>query len=661
MKSSKTVFAIVPLAIALLPLGIYLIDRQTSTNEIARNVTVEGVPVGGMNRTDATLAVEAYENQLRTNTGIFAVNGKTFKLSPLSIGLDADVDTAVDAAFLVRRDRGVAANFISWLNSFSTTETVALAVAFDDDSVKEQISKWEAEAVPNPAFNGGVAVVDGSVTSQYPKAGQSLDHETAQQQIVDEMSTLDKAGVTLEVIDATPTLTNADVDAAAAEISQMIDAPITMISPDVGFRTTFRSEDLASAARADTSEDGTTLVTSFDEARVLEILEPRRTEYEVEPADAKFDIDVETDEFTIVPGRNGTLLDTETLLINMKDAALGSGVGAFPLLVGQEPAFTTAAAEAFTTLGPIAGFTTNHPANQPRVINIQKMADAVNGSIVLPGEEWSINDRVGQRTEAKGFVAAPAIINGEPYCCDHPANMGGGVSQFATTLYNAVFFSCLEDLGHKPHSLYFTRYPMGREATLGFPAPDVRFGNNTENPIVIATAYTPTSITVKMYGDNAGRSCADHTHEPEDIVEFETEFVADVEDHVEPGQREKIRSGMNGFLIKVDRVVTYPDGRTEDDLNLVHRYRPLSEQYLVHPCEVSGEPVNCPVKLASVVNQTWESALASLQEVGLLAAKVTGFVDDPAKDEIVLAQDPAPGEWVGAGTTITLTVGKYED
>ena len=661
MKSSKTLVAIVPLAIALLPLGIYVVDRQTSTNEIARNVSVAGVPVGGMNRSDATLAVEAYENQLRTDTGVFAINGQTFKLSPLSVGLDADVDSAIEAAFLVRRDQGAMANFASWINSFSTAENVGLSLAFDDDSVEAQISQWEVEAIPNPAFNGGVAVVDGSVIRQYPRAGQALDHETAHRQIVAEMSTLDKAGVTLEVIDATPTLTNADVDAAAVEISQLIDTPITMTSPTVGFRTTFRSADLAFAARADVSEDGTTLVTSFDEDRVLEILEPRRTEYEVEPADAKFDINLETDSFTIAPGRNGTLLDTETLLINMKAAALGSGVGTFPLLVGQEPAFTTAAAEAFTTLGPLAGFTTDHPANQPRVTNIQKMADAVNGSIVLPGEEWSINDLVGQRTEAKGYVAAPAIINGEPYCCDHPANIGGGVSQFGTTLYNAVFFSCLEDLGHKPHSLYFTRYPMGREATLGFLAPDVRFGNNTENPIVIATGYTNTSITVKMYGDNGALMCADHTHEREAIVAFETEFVADEEDHLEPGQREKIRSGMDGFLIKVDRIVTYPDGRTENDLNLVHRYKPLSEQYLVHPCEVSGEPVNCPVKLASVVNQTWESALESLQEVGLLAAKVTGFVDDPAKDGIVLAQDPAPGEWVGAGTTITLTVGKYEE
>jgi len=661
MKPSKTIFAIVPLAIALLPIGIYLIDRQTSSDEIARNVTVSAVAVGGMNRADATLAVEAYENQLRTDTGVFIVNGQTFKLSPISISLDTDVTSAIDAAFLVRRDEGPVANFRSWIASFSDSEDVTLDVVFDDDAIMDQILTWEEESIPNPAYNGSVAVLDGLVVREYPRAGQSLDHVAAFDQITTEMSTLDKSSPTLDVIDSTPTLTPDVVDAAAEEMALMIDSAVTMISPDVGFRTTFRSEQLASAARSDISADGLMLINSFDEDRVLEILEPRRTEYEIQPADAKFDINLETDEFTIVPGRNGTLLDAPMLLSNMKTAALGSGTGAFPLLVGQEPSFTTKDAEAFTTLGPLAGFTTEHPARQPRVTNIQKMADTVNGAIVLPGEEWSINDHVGERTEEKGYVAAPAVINGEPYCCDHPANIGGGVSQFGTTLYNAVFYSCLADLEHKPHSLYFTRYPMGREATLGVPAPDVRFGNDTDFPIVIATGYTDTSITVKMYGDNGGLTCTDDTHDIEDVVEFEEELVADEEDELLPGDREKIRSGINGFLVKVDRVVTYPDGRIETDLNLVHRYRVLSEQYMVHPCEVSGEPVNCPVALGSLVNQTWEDALAELQEVGLLAAKVTGFVDDPAKDGIVLTQDPAPGEWVDAGTTVTLTVGVYEE
>jgi vancomycin resistance protein YoaR len=661
MKPSKAIFAVVPLAIALLPLGIFLADQAASTDEIARNVTVSGVPVGGMNRADATLAVEAYENRLRTNTGVFAVNGKTFKLSPLSVGLQADVRPAIDEAFSVGRGGGPLANFASWVGSFSTAEEVGLAIMFDDNAIEDHIVAWESEAIPNPAYTGAISIEDGAVKTQYPRSGLALDQAQAHRQVREEMSTLEKSGVTLVVVNSTPKLTEADVDAAALELSHMVDSPITLSSTDLGFRTSFSAEHLESAARTVLNDEGTAFVNSFDVIRVTEILDPRRPEFEIEPINAKFNIDVDTNEFTIIPGRSGTLLDTATLLTNMKAAALGSGNGEFPLLVGQQPAFTTEAAEAFTTLGPLAGFTTEHPANQPRVTNIQKMADTVNGAIVLPGDEWSINDHVGQRTESKGYVAAPAIIDGAPYCCDHPANIGGGVSQFGTTLFNAVFYSCLEDVSHRSHSLYFSRYPMGREATLGVPEPDVRFANNTRYPVVIATSYTDTSITVKMYGDNGGLTCTDVTHEKEDLVKYDKTLVADREGKLKPGNKEKVRSGIDGFLIKVDRIVTYPDGRTETDLTLVHRYRTLSEQTMVHRCEVSGKPVNCPLRLLSVVNQSWGDALVSLSDAGVLAAKLTTPVEDPSKDGIVLSQSPASGEWVGAGSTVTLTVGLFEE
>ena len=115
--------------------------------------------------------------------------------------------------------------------------------------------------------------------------------------------------------------------------------------------------------------------------------------------------------------------------------------------------------------------------------------------------------RAGKRTTAEGYVRAGAIIGGEVYCCDNPANVGGGTSQFATTFYNAVFFGCYEDVEHQPHSLYFSRYPYVREATLGFPAPDVKFRNDSDAPVFIDTSHTGGSITVTFYGNNGGRTC----------------------------------------------------------------------------------------------------------------------------------------------------------
>lgn len=661
MNPRKALFIAVPIAILLLPLGIYLLDGASSDDTIARNVTVAGVKVGGLNAADATVAVREFEAELRSSPGVFHVADSTFELNPVEIGLQADVPSAITAAGTARKTGGPIARFVSWVVSFSKQENVPLDILFDDEAIDRVFTAWETVAIADPAFEGAVTIEDGVVQPQYPATGEGIDRVFARTQIEREMSRLDKSPVVVPVVTIEPTLTRGQIDAAAAELAEMINDSIHLISSDVGFRVTFTPEELASAALAEVSEDGTEMITRFDPDIVLAILEPRRSEYEIQPVNARVDVNFDTDAITVIPGRSGTLLDVDGLMVAMKTAALGSGNGVFPLIVGAEPELTTEAAQAYTKLKPLGGFTTKFRAREDRVVNIHRIADDVDGAIVKPGETWSLNDYVGERTVAKGYIAAGAIINGVPYCCDHPANIGGGVSQFGTTFFNAVFFSCLEDVEHQPHSLYIDRYPMGREATLGVPGPDVKFRNNTNSPVIIKTAYTDNSVTVRMYGDNGGLTCTDVTHEKEAIVEFEEELVADKLDQVAPGERRKERSGTNGFLVRVDRLVKHLDGSEEIDMRLVWRYRPLSELYTVHPCEITGEPVKCPVQLPSLTNKTWDDALALLDGLGLKASKTTGFVDDSSKHNIVLTQDPAPGEWVPAGATIKLTVGVYQD
>ena len=142
----------------------------------------------------------------------------------------------------------------------------------------------------------------------------------------------------------------------------------------------------------------------------------------------------------------------------------------------------------------VGEFTTRHRCCQGRVTNIQRIADIVRGLYLLPDETVSLNEYVGRRTREKGFVAAGAIRSGHL-----EAEVGGGVSQFATTIFNAAFFSGLDIPVYQAHSLYFSRYPFGREATISHPAPDLVLQNTTDYPVLIWTSYTGTSITVSMY------------------------------------------------------------------------------------------------------------------------------------------------------------------
>jgi vancomycin resistance protein YoaR len=223
--------------------------------------------------------------------------------------------------------------------------------------------------------------------------------------------------------------------------------------------------------------------------------------------EATFTFDEETRQLEVVPSVVGQKVDIDRVPDVVVAAALGNGRAMIPMTDGEQADLTTEGAEAMGPFGEVSSFTTYHPCCANRVKNIQLLADEIGGAIVLPGEEFSINERAGQRTLAEGYVRAGAIINGKVYCCDSSINIGGGTSQFATTFYNAVFFGCYEDVLHQPHSLYFSRYPYVREATLGFPLPDVRFKTDSDSVVYIHTEYTGGSITVTFYGNNGGRTC----------------------------------------------------------------------------------------------------------------------------------------------------------
>jgi vancomycin resistance protein YoaR len=184
------------------------------------------------------------------------------------------------------------------------------------------------------------------------------------------------------------------------------------------------------------------------------------------------------------------------------------------------------------TTGP-PGFTTYHDPTGARITNIHRMADIVRGAVIAPGETFSINDHVGERTLEKGFVPAGAIREGR-----HVEEVGGGVSQFATTMFNAVYFAGLQIDESQAHSEYFDRYPRGREATMGYPAPDLRFTNDTPYGIMIWTSYTQSSLTITLYSTPHARG----------------EQTAISESRVG-----------NCTVVTTTRTITYPDGSTKAD------------------------------------------------------------------------------------------------
>jgi len=165
-----------------------------------------------------------------------------------------------------------------------------------------------------------------------------------------------------------------------------------------------------------------------------------------------------------------------------------------PLVLVGQPSLTTEQAHALGIKQVIGEFTTGGFATASGV-NIRVVAEKVNGAIVQPRATFGLNEYTGTRGVDQGYVPAGIIQEGALSTA-----VGGGISQFATTLYNAAYFAGVGDVTHTPHSFYISRYPAGREATVFDGEIELAFSNDYDTGVLIHTIWTDSDITVRLWG-----------------------------------------------------------------------------------------------------------------------------------------------------------------
>lgn len=301
-----------------------------------------------------------------------------------------------------------------------------------------------------------------------------------------------------------------------------------------------------------------------DPGKLKDVLATELGVEDSDPVDARFE--VAGPSVRLIPSRDGFRVRLTEGAAMLTRLALSPGTREGEL-AGEvlQPRLTTAQAQSLNIARRVSTFTTAHACCQPRVRNIHRIADIVDQIIVRPGETFSLNQLVGRRTPERGFVPAPAIFAGK-----FVDEVGGGVSQFATTFFNAVFFGGYDIIEHQTHLYYFSRYPAGREATLSWPRPDLKFKNDSAAGILVDTSYTETSITVSFYGLN-------DVHV--EVVTGErfngTTPLTQCKPNpqVPPGQSRIVQEGGEGFDIVVERILNLPDGRRDPE-RFFTRYKP---------------------------------------------------------------------------------------
>ena len=498
----------IPLLLVVVLAAGYASDEIVGEDTVSRGVAAAGMDLSRLTRDDAIDLIAGYEASLAQASVVVVVEGNELSLDPSDAGFAIDEEAVVSNAMTIRRTDAFFSNIGRWFATFMSTVEVDVPTTIDEEALGVILESWTETVLENPAYEGAVKIANGEATPEYPRAGLRIDVPAAVPLLHAQLSRADRAPVILPLTPLDPAITDEDVDGAVRVAAGLIGSPVVLTAAGRPGTIVFTQAGLATALRSEVVHNSAAvLAVSLDEAKLREIASRSADAFIVPPIDATFTFDDETRELSIVPSILGQKVDLDRIPEVVIAAAQGSGRGTIPMTDGAEANLTTEDAEAMGPLGEVSTFTTKHPCCQSRVTNIQLLADAIGGSIVVPGATFSINDTAGERTAAGGYVRAGAIINGRIQCCDSKINIGGGTSQFATTFYNAVFFGCYEDVFHQPHSLYFSRYPFVREATLGFPAPDVRFKNDSDAVVYIHTEYTPSSITVTLFGNNGGRTC----------------------------------------------------------------------------------------------------------------------------------------------------------
>ncbi|MDQ3385280.1 MAG: VanW family protein, partial [Actinomycetota bacterium] len=480
---------LVPLVALVLAVGAWALDARAAEGEPLRNVEVAGRDVGGLDRRalDASLAdlAGAYP---AAAVAVSTPGGELWAAGE-ELGLALDVEATRRQVLAVGREGSIVDRFTSWAGSLLGERHSDLSVVVDPVRTKAIVAERDP-TTPLAPVEPGIAAQDGELVVVAGVPGTGLDPRLVAQRI------------------AAAAASGALPVTAAAE-----PGPVAPRFDDVeAERLVERGRDLTAeslvlqAGDTGTQVPGTTMRTWLSAVPVADGLElrtdPVRAAADVEallgdvgtrPVNASFMVD--GDRIVVVPATPGTRCCAPGVGELAVTALLDRPEGPLQIpLTEAEPARTTAEAEALGIREPIASFTTSFPAGQSRVQNIHRISDLTRGVVIEPGGSFSVNDLIGRRTEANGFTKGGVIQNGV-----FEESVGGGISQFATTLFNAAFFGGLELDAYQSHSIYIDRYPFGREATLSYPEPDLVIENPSPHGVLIWPTYTPSSVTVTLY------------------------------------------------------------------------------------------------------------------------------------------------------------------
>ena len=203
--------------------------------------------------------------------------------------------------------------------------------------------------------------------------------------------------------------------------------------------------------------------------------------------------------------------------------------------------------EAFPDL--LATFSTNYKAsNVNRTTNLKLSANKINGTVLLPNEEFSYNKVVGERSEKTGFKMAATYSNGQVV-----DGIGGGICQISSTLYDAVIMANLNVTERRNHQFVTSYLPAGKDATVVWGSQDFKFVNTRQHPIRIVATVESGVATLQIWGvrEEVEYDISIETKKIATIA-YTTQYVQDAS--LPAGQQKIVQAGSNGRKVEAYKV-----------------------------------------------------------------------------------------------------------
>ncbi len=579
--------------------------------------TVAGVDIGGMSRDEAIATLQDSLGKQAATPIQVQVADQEFDIDPAAAGLAFDAAATVDQAG--GRDSNPLALIASLLQSTEVTPVVTVDTAALDaqlDSV--------ALAVDVPAQEPTVDVQEGEIVAKPGSSGRALDR-AALATALEQALLADRQPVVGTIVDSPPTVSD-DAVAQAEELARTaISRPVRVVVD--GTKAKIPKGTIADALSF-RAENGA-LVPELNGALLHEAIADRLADLETPGRDASFEI--KDGKTTIVPSLVGRGVSDDELATKVA-SVLGNPKGSrkVEVTIGtREPKFTTEQAESLGDITLLSTFTQKFPYAAYRVQNIGQAGRYIDGTVLMPGETFSLNDTIKERTEANGYTVGFVIGPGGIFA----EELGGGVSASATATWTAAFFAGMERVYTQAHSIYISRYQPGLEATVGWGMFDMSFKNPYSNPVFITTSSTNTSLTVSFWG----------------IPEYD-------EIKAEFGPRHNIRpftkiidrskkclgqDGVDGFDIDVDRVF-YKGGVEVKRETISTSYRPAPKVVCKKKKDDAAEGDIVPVDPTAPSAGPTPEATPMPTETAPNPGAATGSGADPASLRATRGNEP-PG------------------